>query len=141
MAGSLMAFAVLTCQPKTRQPESICMRLESSGFRLSSMTSLLQATVPVPKDAYKMDFVFADVPSGAGTYDNRGGFDYHLPVEGALFKERSLHVVHISVEMAPVAKVCQGTKSAACAGCGRVRFWCAAVCLSMPLAFQGVAFL
>lgn len=42
-----------------------------------------QATVKVPGDAYKMDFVFSDVPSGEGTYDNRGGLDYHLPVEGS----------------------------------------------------------
>ena len=43
----------------------------------------LQATFKVPKDAYKMDFVFSDVESGNGTYDSRGGFDYHLPVEGS----------------------------------------------------------
>jgi starch synthase len=61
--------------------------------------------VPVPKDAFKMDFVFADVAGGAGTYDNRGGFDYHLPVEGSPVREPPLHVVHISVEMAPIAKV------------------------------------
>lgn len=36
----------------------------------------------VPHDAYKMDFVFSDVAGGVGTYDNRGGYDYHLPVEG-----------------------------------------------------------
>lgn len=37
----------------------------------------------MPGDAYKMDFVFADVESGDGTYDNRGGYDYHLPVSGS----------------------------------------------------------
>lgn len=52
-----------------------------------------------------MDFVFSDVPGGDGTYDNRGGFDYHIPVEGSKKKEPGLHVVHISVEMAPIAKV------------------------------------
>ncbi|PNW82516.1 hypothetical protein CHLRE_06g282000v5 [Chlamydomonas reinhardtii] len=64
-----------------------------------------QATVMVPKDAYKMDFVFADVAGGDGTYDNRGGFDYHLPVEGSPVRESPLYVAHIAVEMAPIAKV------------------------------------
>ncbi|EFJ40335.1 hypothetical protein VOLCADRAFT_99865 [Volvox carteri f. nagariensis] len=64
-----------------------------------------QATLTVPKDAFKMDFVFADVPGGDGTYDNRGGFDYHLPVEGSPVREPPLYVCHIAVEMAPIAKV------------------------------------
>lgn len=64
-----------------------------------------QATIPVPKDAFKMDFVFSDVPGGDGTYDNRGGLDYHLPVEGSPVREPPLHVCHIAVEMAPIAKV------------------------------------
>ncbi|GLC71233.1 hypothetical protein PLESTF_001092900 [Pleodorina starrii] len=64
-----------------------------------------QATLSVPKDAFKMDFVFADVPGGDGTYDNRGGFDYHLPVEGSPVREPPLYVCHIAVEMAPIAKV------------------------------------
>ena len=41
------------------------------------------ATVPVPRNAHYLDFVFADVAQGEGTYDNRGGLDYHLPVEGS----------------------------------------------------------
>jgi hypothetical protein len=57
---------------------------------------LLQATVQVPLDAYKMDFVFADVEAGEGAYDNHGGFDYHLPVEGSGLTEPALHVVCIS---------------------------------------------
>jgi starch synthase len=28
-------------------------------------------TITLPKDAYKMDFVFSDVEQGEGTYDNR----------------------------------------------------------------------
>ncbi len=63
-----------------------------------------QATVQVPLDAYKMDFVFADVEAGEGTYDNHGGFDYHLPVEGSGLTEPPLHVVHVSLEMAPICK-------------------------------------
>eukprot|EP00955_Chlamydomonas_euryale_P023222 244771-Chlamydomonas_euryale.AAC.2 len=59
----------------------------------------------IPHDAYKMDFVFSDVPEGDGRYDTYGGFDYHLPVSGSAVKEPSLYVVHIAVEMAPIAKV------------------------------------
>ena len=64
-----------------------------------------QAVVKVPLDAFKMDFVFSDVEEGEGTYDTRGGYDYHLPVEGSPVKEPSLYVAHIAVEMAPIAKV------------------------------------
>jgi Starch/carbohydrate-binding module (family 53) len=46
----------------------------------------LQAKITVPRDAYMMDFVFSDVEEGEGTYDNRGGFDYHLPVEGSVVR-------------------------------------------------------
>jgi len=63
-------------------------------------------TFKVPKDAHILDFVFSDVPSGDGTYDNRGGLDYHLPIEGGIGpKPKPLHVVHVAVEMAPIAKV------------------------------------
>ncbi len=30
-----------------------------------------QATIKVPLDAFKMDFIFSDVESGDGTYDSR----------------------------------------------------------------------
>eukprot|EP00955_Chlamydomonas_euryale_P100620 365296-Chlamydomonas_euryale.AAC.28 len=63
------------------------------------------ATVKAPADAFKMDFVFSDVKEGDGTYDSRGGFDYHLPVEGSAVREPGLYVAHVSVEMAPIAKV------------------------------------
>lgn len=36
----------------------------------------------VPKEAVQLDFVFSNVMSGDGIYDNRGGFDYHLPIAG-----------------------------------------------------------
>lgn len=42
----------------------------------------LQVRFSVPKDAVQLDFVFSNVMSGDGIYDNRGGFDYHLPIEG-----------------------------------------------------------
>jgi len=62
-------------------------------------------TLPVPKDAFKVDFVFTDSAGEGGRYDNNNGFDYHINVEGATKKEDPLHVVHIAVEMAPIAKV------------------------------------
>lgn len=64
-----------------------------------------QATVAIPKNAWSLDFVFSNVEYGDGIYDNRGGLDYHLPTAGSIFRESPLHIVHISVEMAPIAKV------------------------------------
>ncbi|CAH2038226.1 unnamed protein product [Thlaspi arvense] len=58
----------------------------------------------VPLDAYMMDFVFSEKEDG-GIFDNRNGLDYHLPVMGGISKEPPLHIVHIAVEMAPIAKV------------------------------------
>ncbi|KAG7012367.1 Soluble starch synthase 3, chloroplastic/amyloplastic [Cucurbita argyrosperma subsp. argyrosperma] len=67
-------------------------------------SSRVKATVKVPKDAYMMDFVFSEWEDG-GTFDNKNGMDYHIPVDGQLVKEPPLHIVHIAVEMAPIAKV------------------------------------
>nr|QOW94462.1 SSS [Lilium brownii var. giganteum] len=64
----------------------------------------LEATVKVPLNAYIMDFVFSDTEYG-GIYDNKNGRDYHIPVSGGICKEPPMHIVHISVEMAPIAKV------------------------------------
>ena len=64
-----------------------------------------RASVDIPVDVFMMDFVVADVDDGPGSYDNRGGFDYHIPITGSLAKEPPLHIVHVSVEMAPIAKV------------------------------------
>ncbi|KAM0870415.1 hypothetical protein ACQ4PT_040015 [Festuca glaucescens] len=66
--------------------------------------SHLQATVRVPLDAYMMDFVFSESEEG-GTYGNRNGMDYHIPVSDSMGKEPPMHIVHIAVEMAPIAKV------------------------------------
>ena len=60
--------------------------------------------MPVPRDAYSLDFVFSDAAEG-GSYDNRGGLDYHLPVEGGVVAEPPLYVCHVAVEMAPICKV------------------------------------
>ncbi|KAJ4828577.1 Soluble starch synthase 3, chloroplastic/amyloplastic [Turnera subulata] len=64
----------------------------------------VKATVKVPLDAYMMDFVFSEEEDG-GIYDNRDSMDYHIPVIGGLTKEPPMHIVHIAVEMAPIAKV------------------------------------
>ncbi|XP_020268803.1 starch synthase 3, chloroplastic/amyloplastic isoform X2 [Asparagus officinalis] len=64
----------------------------------------LKATVKVPMDAYTLDFVFSEREDG-GIYDNKSGMDYHIPVVGGTIKEPPMHVVHIAVEMAPIAKV------------------------------------
>ena len=81
------------------------------------MTSLgdggwLSASVEVPSDVWSLDCVFSDTgASSGGTYDNRGGLDYHVPVSGGVdaggtaMSEPPLHVVSICVEMAPIAKV------------------------------------
>ncbi|CAO2043785.1 unnamed protein product [Urochloa humidicola] len=66
--------------------------------------SHLRATVRVPLDAYMMDFVFSESEDG-GIYDNRNGMDYHIPVSHSVAKEPPMHIVHIAVEMAPIAKV------------------------------------
>ncbi|KAL6652003.1 hypothetical protein ACP70R_010928 [Stipagrostis hirtigluma subsp. patula] len=66
--------------------------------------SHLRATVKVPLDAYMMDFVFSESEDG-GIYDNRNGMDYHIPVSDSVAKEPPMHIVHIAVEMAPIAKV------------------------------------
>lgn len=60
--------------------------------------------VKVPIDAYMMDFVFSEREDG-GLYDNRNQMDYHIPVTGSIAKEPPMHIVHIAVEMAPIAKV------------------------------------
>ena len=60
--------------------------------------------VKIPLDAYTMDFIFSEQEDG-GVFDNKNGMDYHVPVFGGIAKEPPLHIVHISVEMAPIAKV------------------------------------
>lgn len=65
---------------------------------------ILLLTVKVPLDAYMMDFVFSEREDG-GVFDNKLGMDYHIPVFGGIAKEPPMHIVHIAVEMAPIAKV------------------------------------
>lgn len=63
--------------------------------------------VKVPLDAYVMDFVFSEREDG-GIFDNRNGMDYHIPVSGGVVQESPMHIVHVAVEMAPIAKVTYG---------------------------------
>ncbi|KAF6168145.1 hypothetical protein GIB67_011530 [Kingdonia uniflora] len=65
--------------------------------------SHLKATVKVPLDAYSMDFVFSEKEDG-GIFDNKSGMDYHIPVFGGVAKEPPMHIVHVAIEMAPIAK-------------------------------------
>ena len=60
--------------------------------------------VNVPPDAYMMDFVFSEWEED-GIYDNRNGMDYHIPVSDSIETENYMRIIHIAVEMAPVAKV------------------------------------
>jgi hypothetical protein len=64
-------------------------------------------TLQAPEDAWMMDMVFSDTGDmHGGFYDNNGGLDYHIPVIGSSLPVKPLHIVHIAVEMAPIAKVC-----------------------------------
>ncbi|GIL75551.1 hypothetical protein Vretifemale_5321 [Volvox reticuliferus] len=65
-----------------------------------------KARVQVPAEAGGMDLSFSDADSTSGGFvDDNGGLDYHIPVEGSATPRRSLSIVHVAVEMAPIAKV------------------------------------
>jgi starch synthase len=66
----------------------------------------VQATVTAPTDALMLDLVFCDSQDvSSALHDNNNGRDYHIPVIGAVGSLPALRVAHISVEMAPIAKV------------------------------------
>jgi len=67
----------------------------------------LCATIEVPKDAHMVDCVFSSAGGDEEwvQYDNAMGLDYHFMTTGATTKPPPLHVMHIAVEMAPIAKV------------------------------------
>jgi glycogen synthase len=85
------------------------------GGSPASAAGWYAAEVDVPSDVWSLDFVACDTAGDGGTYDNRGTMDYHLAVSGGTVigqdgtpvkaEEPMLHVVSISVEMAPIAKV------------------------------------
>ncbi|KAJ8761784.1 hypothetical protein K2173_004596 [Erythroxylum novogranatense] len=64
----------------------------------------VKTTVKVPLDVYMLDFVFSEREDG-GIFDNKDGMDYHVPVFEGIVREPPIHIVHIAVEMAPIAKV------------------------------------
>ena len=67
----------------------------------------LAVGLQVPEDAWMMDMVFSDTGDAhGGFYDSNNGLDYHVPVAGGSTSPVPLNVVHVSVEMAPIAKVC-----------------------------------
>jgi starch synthase len=67
----------------------------------------LVAKVQIPHDAHVCDFVFTDdARVMEGRYDSRDGLDYHKKILGARGGAvPSLKIVHVAVEMAPIAKV------------------------------------
>ena len=69
--------------------------------------SALVAKLQIPADAHVCDFVFTDdARTMEGRYDSRDGLDYHKSIAGASGGDKpSLRVVHVAVEMAPIAKV------------------------------------
>lgn len=85
------------------------------------------SAVMVPLDAYVMDFVFSESEEG-GVFDNKNDMDYHIPVFGGVLKESPMHIVHITVEMAPIAKASQQINYAwtklFCIFSSRVCQWC-----------------
>jgi len=86
---------------------------------ISANLGFYMATLDVPEDAWCMDLMFVDtkVPGQpTGFFDNNGGLDYHIAVAspaangavsspGSLSVQAPLKVVHVAVEMAPIAKV------------------------------------
>ena len=81
---------------KYGEPELIKMSADLNGNFIT--------TISVPKDCYCMNFCFTDASTN-GRWDNKGGLDYTIDVKGGGLVEDPVHVVHISVEMAPIAKV------------------------------------
>eukprot|EP00793_Prasinoderma_coloniale_P005070 PRCOL_00000831-RA len=65
----------------------------------------LVAEITAPPEAWCADFVFSDGPEEHASYDNNGGLDFHLPLQGASATQPPMHIMHVAVEMAPIAKV------------------------------------
>ncbi|KAG2438870.1 hypothetical protein HYH02_010668 [Chlamydomonas schloesseri] len=65
-----------------------------------------KASVPVPATAWGLDLSFSDSEAmGGGFLDDNGGLEYHVPVEASAKPRQMLKIVHVAVEMAPIAKV------------------------------------
>jgi starch synthase len=84
---------------------------ETAAIPASAMTRATETSeevtfsVEIPEDAWMMDFVFSDGVGEGATYDNHFGRDYHFPVEDSTVDKPPLHIMHVAVEMAPIAKV------------------------------------
>ncbi|WIA34022.1 hypothetical protein OEZ86_012404 [Tetradesmus obliquus] len=78
------------------------IKMESS---MPGGIGFLKATIDVPEDAAVLDVVFADSADSQSFHDDNGGLDYHIPIEGGRGVVPGLKVVHVAVEMAPIAKV------------------------------------
>ena len=52
-----------------------------------------------------MDFALSDSAEGRAFLDNNSGMEYHIDTSGSSVPQPALDVVHIAVEMAPIAKV------------------------------------
>eukprot|EP00798_Chlamydomonas_sp_ICE-L_P004149 gene4149-14248_t len=74
---------------------------------LPSGIGFYRGVVDVPAIAWGMDMIFSDSTGLTSTFtDNNGGLDYHISVTGTKKGvEPRLKVIHIAVEMAPIAKV------------------------------------
>ena len=69
-------------------------------------SGFLQADVQVPEDASVLDLEFSDSGGSSGGFvDSNHGLGYHVPIGGSRVPQPRLSVCHISVEMAPIAKV------------------------------------
>ena len=73
--------------------------------RPTETSTFVEFDITIPTDAWMMDFVFSDGIVEGSTYDNHFGRDYHFPVEDSSVEKPPLHITHIAVEMAPIAKV------------------------------------
>ena len=82
-------------------PPSLSLSL-SLRFPRTPKEGKLEVTFLVPSDAWAIDAKFV---AEDGTTDDHHGFGYHLPVSGSVAPEPPQHVVHVAVEMAPIAKV------------------------------------
>lgn len=86
-------------------PECFTPRLMKQADPSGNL-KFLKAQVEVPKDAQVMDVVFSDTGDlQGGFYDNNKGLDYHIGCSGSSGHQPPLRVVHVTVEMAPIAKV------------------------------------
>lgn len=52
-----------------------------------------------------IDFSVSDAEGGGSFLDDNAGMEYHVDVSGSTSQSQPLQVVHVAVEMAPIAKV------------------------------------